>query len=102
MRGGGDGDSYREKYDKCRAELEKEHARNSDLEQYIGKIAEAQKVTASTLDQYQKELTDVKVELNNSELTRKSLVSDLYEARGKIAAYEFVIRCNGVSGAEVH
>lgn len=27
--------------------------------------------------------------------------SQLTEARGKISAYEFVIRCNGVSGGEV-
>ena len=49
-----------------------------------------------------KELAAIKTRLNTSELTRESLASDLFEARGKIKAYEFVIRCNGVSGAEVH
>ena len=44
---------------------------------------------------------EVKTRLNTSELTRESLTSDLFEARGKIKAYEFVIRCNGVSGAGV-
>lgn len=48
-----------------------------------------------------KELADIKTRLNTSEFTRESLASDLFEARGKIKAYEFVIRCNGVSGAEV-
>ena len=48
-----------------------------------------------------KELGELKTELRTSELTRESLASDLFEARGKIKAYEFVIRCNGVSGAEV-
>ena len=48
------------------------------------------------------ELADIKTRLNTSEFTRESLASDLFEARGKIKAYEFVIRCNGVSGAEVH
>ena len=48
-----------------------------------------------------KELADIKTRLNTSELTRESLASDLFEARGKIKAYEFVIRGNGVSGAEV-
>lgn len=47
------------------------------------------------------ELADIKTRLNTSEFTRESLASDLFEARGKIKAYEFVIRCNGVSGAEV-
>ena len=53
-------------------------------------------------DQLREELADIKTRLNTSELTRESLASDLFEARGKIKAYEFVIRCNGVSGAEVH
>lgn len=48
-----------------------------------------------------KELEDIKTRLTTSELTRESLASDLFEARGKIKAYEFAIRCNGVSGAEV-
>lgn len=48
-----------------------------------------------------KKLADIKTRLNTSEFTRESLASDLFEARGKIKAYEFVIRCNGVSGAEV-
>ena len=52
-------------------------------------------------EQLREELADIKTRLNTSELTRESLASDLFEARGKIKAYEFVIRCNGVSGAEV-
>lgn len=48
-----------------------------------------------------KELADIKTRLNTSELTRESLARELTESRGKIKAYEFVIRCNGVSGAEV-
>lgn len=52
-------------------------------------------------EQLREELADIKARLNTSELTRESLASDLFEARGKIKAYEFVIRCNGVSGAEV-
>ena len=48
-----------------------------------------------------KELGELKTELRTSELTRESLARELTEARGKIKAYEFVIRCNGVSGAEV-
>lgn len=96
-----DGDSYREKYDKCRAELEKALERNANLEQCIGKLAEVQHVTASTLDQYEKELADIKAKLNNSELTRESLAYDLARARSKNEAYEFVICCNSMSGAEV-
>ena len=79
----GDSDSYREKYDKCRAELEKALERNANLEQYIGKLADVQKVTVRTLDQCEKELADVKAKLNNSELTRESLVYDLARARSK-------------------
>ena len=52
-------------------------------------------------EQLREELADIKTRLNTSELTRESLASDLFESRGKIKAYEFVIRCNGVSGAEV-
>lgn len=52
-------------------------------------------------EQLREELADIKTRLNTSEFTRESLASDLFEARGKIKAYEFVIRCNGVSGAEV-
>lgn len=48
-----------------------------------------------------KELGELKTELRTSELTRESLARELTESRGKIKAYEFVIRCNGVSGAEV-
>lgn len=48
-----------------------------------------------------KELAELKTELRTSELTRESLARELTESRGKIKAYEFVIRCNGVSGAEV-
>lgn len=40
--------------------------------------------------------------LQASEKACDYMGSQLTEARGKIAAYEFVIRCNGVSGAEVH
>ena len=97
----GDSDSYREKYDKCRAELEKALERNANLEQYIGKLAEAQKFTARILNQYEKELADIKAKLNNSELTRESLAYDLTRARSKNEAYEFAIRCNSMSGAEV-
>lgn len=48
-----------------------------------------------------KELEELKTELRTSELTRESLARELTESRGKIKAYEFVIRCHGVSGAEV-
>ena len=40
--------------------------------------------------------------LQASEKACDYMGSQLTEARGKISAYEFVIRCNGVSGAEVH
>lgn len=40
--------------------------------------------------------------LQASEKACDYMGSQLTEARGKIAAYEFVIRCNGMSGAEVH
>ena len=52
-------------------------------------------------DRARKELAELKTELRTSELTRESLVRELTESRGKIKAYEFVIRCNGVSGAGV-
>ena len=39
--------------------------------------------------------------LQASEKACDYMGSQLTEARGKISAYEFVIRCNGVSGAEV-
>lgn len=39
--------------------------------------------------------------LQASEKACDYMGSQLTEARGKIAAYEFVIRCNGMSGAEV-
>jgi len=65
-----DGDSYKEKYDKCRAELEKALERNAELEDSLA--------TKS-----------------------KQVNAYIAELRGKVAAYEFVIRCNGVSGAEV-
>lgn len=39
--------------------------------------------------------------LQASEKACDYMGSQLTEARGKIAAYEFVIRCNGVSGNEV-
>jgi len=39
--------------------------------------------------------------LRASEKACDYMGSQLTEARGKISAYEFVIRCNGVSGAEV-
>ena len=106
----GDSDSYRKKYDKCRAELEKELERNANLEQYIGKLAEAQNVTASTLDQCEKELVDVKAKLNTSELEKrnKELEFQLAGAQNRVlrlegenSAYRFAIRCNGMSGAEV-
>lgn len=124
----GDSDSYREKYDKCRAELEKELERNANLEQFVLKLVEVQHVTASTLDQYEKELTSerikalraAKVELlhgdleeaqNEMEVLRKKneelrshihmVEREMDRMGGQIAAYEFVIRCNGMSGAEV-
>jgi len=65
-----DGDSYKEKYDKCRAELEKALERNAELEDSLA--------TKS-----------------------KQVNAYIAELRGKVAAYEFAIRCNGVSGAEV-
>lgn len=39
--------------------------------------------------------------LQASEKACDYMGSQLTEARGKISAYEFVIRCNGMSGAEV-
>ena len=39
--------------------------------------------------------------LQASEKACNYMGSQLTEARGKIAAYEFVIRCNGISGNEV-
>ena len=122
-----DGDSYREKYDKCRAELEKALERNANLEQYIGKLAEVQHVTASTLDQYEKELINERIKAlpTKAELLHGDLVEEQGKAaelekrikelefqlagaerrvcrlEGENSAYRFAIRCNGVSGAEV-
>lgn len=64
-------------------------------------ILEKSKELKNENELLREELADIKTRLNTSELTRESLASDLFEARGKIKAYEFVIRCNGVSGAEV-
>ncbi len=124
----GDSDSYREKYDKCRAELEKELERNANLEQFVLKLVEVQHVTASTLDQYEKELTSerikalraAKVELLHEDLVaeqdktaelekrNKELEFQLAGASNRVlrlegenSALRFAVRCNGMSGAEV-
>lgn len=124
----GDSDSYREKYDKCRAELEKELERNANLEQFVLKLVEVQHVTASTLDQYEKELTSerikalraAKVELLHEDLmTEQGKTAELEKRNkelefqlagasnrvlrleGENSALRFAVRCNGVSGAEV-
>ena len=53
-------------------------------------------------DKLRCELKKLEEALKASENACGYMGSQLTEARGKISAYEFVIRCNGMSGAEVH
>lgn len=91
--------------DEDRATIISEYLHESAGEDVIEKCKELKNENELLREMHaevKKELADIKTRLNTSEFTRESLASDLFEARGKIKAYEFVIRCNGVSGSEVH
>ena len=57
--------------------------------------------TSERIKALQDELSKTKQMLEGERMTHESLVYDLARARAKVEAYEFVIRCNSMSGAEV-
>ena len=57
--------------------------------------------TSERIKVLQDELSKTKQMLEGERMTHESLVYDLARARAKVEAYEFVIRCNSMSGAEV-
>lgn len=72
------------------------------FEKEEGTIAEEAKATSERIKALQDELSKTHLMLESAKMTHESLACDLARARAKNEAYEFVIRCNGVSGAEVH
>ena len=57
--------------------------------------------TSERIKVLQDELSKTEQMLEGERMTHESLVYDLARARAKVEAYEFVIRCNSMSGAEV-
>ena len=57
--------------------------------------------TSERIKALQDELSKTKQMLEGERMTHESLVYDLARARAKVEAYEFAIRCNSISGAEV-
>ncbi len=80
------------------------HETDEDKTERLRQLEEL-KLSMAAMNRAHKELAAEKEKLKEalkaSESACDYMGSQLTEARGKIKAYEFCIRCNGVSGAEV-
>lgn len=80
------------------------HETDEDKTERLRQLEEL-KLSMAAMNRAHKELATEKEKLKEalkaSESACDYMGSQLTEARGKIKAYEFCIRCNGVSGAEV-